>query len=219
MNRSFDYNGVIVAPSRPVQQLRTVKKILHIDSSDRDSVVYPRNGNFVVYFPKNYEKIVSINLKGAIFPPVSTTSVKIWDTTTNTGTAPTSDPSYFFIELDGLNKSDETSQYADRSALTNSVFAKIPVSNATQRVEYSENSNPHQVVYYQPPISKLDRLSVKTRLHGHTGNYYIYWDDLVDTTQDYSFTLEIETLENSFDDFSSIETRIGERSETGFFRG
>jgi hypothetical protein len=29
--------------------------------------------------------------------------------------------------------------------------------------------------------------------------------------------MEVETIENSFDDFSSIETRIGERASGGFF--
>jgi hypothetical protein len=38
-------------------------------------------------------------------------------------------------------------------------------------------------------------------------NQYIYWSG-----KDYALTLEIETLENSYDDFSSLETRIATRS-------
>jgi hypothetical protein len=37
MNRSFDYNGTIVAPSHPVRKLKTVKKVVSIDSADRDT--------------------------------------------------------------------------------------------------------------------------------------------------------------------------------------
>jgi len=219
MNRSFDYNGVQIAPSRPVQKLRTVKKIVHIDSGDRDRKLFPNNGDFVVYLPKTYEKVVSINLKSALFPPTLQADpgdggAAIWNLSFE---ALVTDPTYFFIELEGLNKSDETSLSADRSALTNSVFAKIPVFNRSDRVQYSENRDPHQVCYYQPAISKLDRLHVTTRLHGTPRGQYLYWPDDSETPQEFSITLEIETLENSFDDYSSIETRIGERSDSGFF--
>jgi len=229
MNRSFDYNGVQIAPSRPVQKLRTVKKIIHIDSADRDRKLFPNNGDFVVYLPKTYEKVVSINLKSALFPPTfqaapGNEGVAIW--TASGFQSVMEDPSYFFIELEGLNKSDETSMSADRSALTNSVFAKIPVPNATDRVQYSENRDFRQAFYYQPAISKLDRIHITTRLHDTTYPYgtprgqYIYWPSGPTSPprpQEFSLTLEIETLENSFDDYSSIETRIGERSDSGFF--
>jgi len=234
MNRSFDYNGVNVAPSRPVQKLRTVKKILHIDSADRDAVLYPRNGDFVVYLPKTYEKVVSINLKGAVFPPTyagalnTTGGVVAWDTTLNAAIVPTiasaggmmnANPPYFFLDLEGLNKSDETAPNANRSASTNSVFAKIPVYDISSRVIYSENSDPHQVFYYQPAISKLDRIRITTRLHGMPKNQYIFWNITNGPYTEFSLTLELETLENSFDDYSSIETRIGERGDSGFFTG
>ena len=48
MNRAFDYNGTIVAPSHPVRKLKTVKKVLSIDSADRDVTKFPTNGDFVV---------------------------------------------------------------------------------------------------------------------------------------------------------------------------
>jgi hypothetical protein len=217
MNRTFDYNGVQIAPSKPVQKLRTVKKIVHIDSSDRDIVQYKQNGDFVVYLPRTYEKVVSINVKEAEFPITSTSTVKPWDiglsATANASASQTYDPTYFFLELEGLNKSDETSQLADRSAATSSVFAKFQVPNATDRVQYNENSGASQCVYYQPSISKLDRLHVTVRLHSMKRNQYMYWST---TGANFSFTLELETLENSFDDFSSVETRVGERASSGF---
>ena len=214
MNRSFDYNGVQIAPSNPVQKLRTVKKVLHIDSSDRDIVQYKLNGDFVVYLPRTYEKVVGINVKNAEFPVVSGSTVKMWDLGTGITGNVSYDPSYFFLELEGLNKADETSQLADRSAATNSVFAKFQVANTTDRVQYNESSGAHQDFYYQPAISKLDRLHVTIRLHGMKRSQYMYWNT---TGANFSFTLELETLENSFDDFSSIETRIAERAGSGFF--
>jgi hypothetical protein len=210
MNRTFDYNGVQIAPSKPVQKLRTVKKVLHIDSTDRDIVQYKQNGDFVIYLPRTYEKVVSINVKEAEFPAVSNTSVMQWDG--QTGAALGYDPTYFFLEFEGLNKSDETAQLADRSAATDSVFAKFQVVNTSDRIQYNENSGARQCAYYQPSISKLDRLHVTLRLHGMKRNQNMYWP-----SSNFSFTLELETLENSFDDFSSLETRIGERSVSGFY--
>jgi len=215
MNRTFDYNGVQIAPSKPVQKLRTVKKVVHIDSSDRDIVQYNQNGNVVIYLPRTYEKIVSINVKQAEFPITSTVTVKPWDiglsAAANAAATISANPTYFFLELEGLNKSDETSQLANRSAATSSVFAKFQVPNATDRVQYNENSGPTQCSYYQPSISKLDRLHVTVRLHGMKRNQYMYWSG-----SEFSFTIELETLENSFDDFSSVETRVGERASSGF---
>ena len=237
MNRSFDYNGVQIAPSKPVQKLTTVKKVLHIDSADRDSVQYPRNGDFVVYLPRAYERVLSINVKSAEFPPVSTTGyssdfIKIWDTSApsticfdQTGIAVDSSPPYFFLSIDGLNKADETSMAANRSALTDSVFAKFPVPDPSIRSHYNELNNLKEISYFRPPIAKLDRLRLTTRLHGMPSNRYIFWPNQSDgygskgPTGDwnYSITLEIETIENSFDDFSGFETRIGERASSGFF--
>lgn len=214
MNRTFDYNGVQIAPSRPIQKLRTVKKTIYIDSADRDIVKYPRNGDFVVYLPRAYEKVVSINLKSAEFPLVNAgvTSVQTYDIATKANANLSTAPLYFLVELEGLNKSDETSVAANRSASTDSVFAKIQVPDTTNRIIYSDNTGPQMCQYYQPALGKLDRLHVRTRLHSQTQNQYMYW------TSDFGLTLEIETLENSFDDFSAIETRIGERSDgTGFY--
>jgi len=237
MNRSFDYNGVQIAPSKPVQKLRTVRKTLHIDSSDRDMVQYPRNGDFVIYLPRAYEKVVSLNIKSAEFPPLGTgystgtSYTNVWDTGSNvcvnqTGLSASAFPSnYFFLEIEGLNKADETAIVANRSALTDSVFAKFPVFYPPSRNQYNENSSMYQSTYFQPPIAKLDRLHLTTRFHGMPRSQYMFWPN----TQsgygvtgpvgdwNYSLTLEIETLENSFDDFSSIETRIADRSGSGFF--
>lgn len=238
MNRTFDYNGVQIAPSRPIQKLRTVKKTIYIDSADRDIVKYPRNGDFVVYLPRAYEKVVSINLKSAEFPNLFTDmntsfyggGALAYSTCLNTSTALDDSDRYFLIEIEGLNKSDESSVGADRSGYTDSVFAKIQITPNALPINYSDLVGPRNCQYYQPAIGKLDRLHIRTRLHtqrGSTGTTarttdgYIFWtkdQTFSGESYDFGLTLEIETLENSFDDFSAIETRIGERSDgTGFY--
>ena len=65
---NFDYRGSIVSTSTPTTELRTVKKVLHVDSADRDTGIYYTNGEFVVYLPRVYEKVVSLRLMSAEFP-------------------------------------------------------------------------------------------------------------------------------------------------------
>ena len=233
MNKTFDYNGVQIAPSKPVQKLRTVKKTLYIDSGDRDMVKYPTNGDFVVYLPRVYEKVVSLNVRGAEFPPISGAYVHPGSSGASFGNdqALGSTTKYFsiFLEAEGLNKSDETSPLADRSARVDSTFAKFQLPYlTTDPIIYNESGGQQNVLYYQPPISKLDRLHLRTRLHTQKGGVgtannvdgFIYWSGGATgqtSGKEYGITLEIETMENSFDDFSSLETRIGERSTSGFF--
>lgn len=200
MNRVFDYNGTIVAPSNPVKQLKTVKKMLVIDSGDRDVTKYPDNGNFVVYLPRVYENVVSLRLAGAEFP--SDPVLK-----SNSGTAATG--LYYIIDIEGLNKIDECSVGADRSGYPDGLFAKIPVADSTNVVLYNDHSNPENIAYYAPAIGKLDRMHLRTRLHTQKqSSDYIYWTD----ETEYSLTFEIEMLDNSFDAFSSFESRIQNRA-------
>ena len=208
MNRAFDYNGVQISPSKPVQKLVKRTRILHIDSGDRDSVFFPNNGSFTLYLPRAYERVTSINIKDAEFPSLDKASV--WDTTTTTGTPLTAGtdgvPGYFFMEIKELNMSDETAFGADRSALTNSVFAKFVSAIHAEPVIYNESSNAHQTIEFFPALTKLDRFQIRLRSHGMPSTQYIYWDNL-----NWSMSLEIETLENAFDEYSSMETRIADR--------
>ena len=192
---------------KPVQKLRSVKKTVHVDSGDRDPV-YTRNGDFVVYLPRVYENVVSINITQAEFPPF--TGASTYDKSTKAGTTLTGSHLYFFMNFEGLNKGDEGASGADRSAFVDSVFAKFQVNTTTEPIFYTESSGSKLIEYYRPAVSKLDRLHVKTKLHGQNSNQMLFWNT------NFSFTLELEMLENSFDDFSSIETRIGER-ESGFY--
>lgn len=210
MNRVFDYNGAAVSHSKPVKQLKTVKKFLVIDSGDRDVKKYPYNGDFVVYLPRVYENVVSIRLAGAEFPKVNAT-----DRTTDGEISV--NPLYFVLDIEGLNKIDECSIGADRSGYPDGMFAKIPTDSITDGtpIFYNDHSNPENIAHYTPAIGKLDRMHIRIRTHDQkqTGAY-VYWGAANSTirSDQYSLTFEIEMLDNSFDDFSSFESRIADRA-------
>jgi hypothetical protein len=213
MNRAFDYNGIQVSASKPVQKLVKRSRILHIDSSDRDTKFFPKNGNFTIYLPRAYERVSLINIKSAEFPQSlgsGGSTVSSWFGPEETGTSSiiATPPTYFFLEVKGLNMSDETSPAADRSASTNSVFAKFVISNPADPLTiYNESSSAHQEIEFFPPLTKLDRFQFRLRTHEMDANRYMYWPD-----GEWSMSLDIETLENVFDEFSTIETRLGDRS-------
>jgi hypothetical protein len=202
MNRVFDYNGSIVAPSNPVKQLRRVKRTLVVDSGDRDAAKFPTNNDVTVYLPRVYENVVSLRLMGAEIPanPLAL----------STGTAIPTTTLYYLIDIEGLNKTDECSPGADRSGFPDGHFAKIPAyQGTTSATFYSDNSSQNNTSVYSPPIGKLDRMRIRFRTHAHkaTGNSVYF------AAGDWSLTFEIETLENGFDDFSTTETRVMERAK------
>ena len=135
---------------------------------------------------------------------------------------PVTTPAYYFtLELAGLNKTDQTVIGGNKSTFTDSFFAKIPTMTQTYGpvsfIEYYESSNHDTTAVFSPPIENLDRLQIQTRLHSQQDNSgFIYWtnDGALATasnrsgTAEYNLTLEIEYLENAFDEFSSFETRI-----------
>lgn len=246
MNRVYDYQGAIVSTSKPVKQLKTVKKTLLISSADRDTTKYYTNGDFMIYLPRTYHNVVSVRLKSAQFPPltvgasstgggarthtyVSGPNILPYATGTTQyagDTAVAATNYYFLVELEGLNKNDETVVAAQRSTYTDNYFAKIPVQLYQQNalatpvyfIEYNDHTLEENTSRYTPAIENLDRLHVKCRLHSQQDKSgYIYWttDGAVaaadNRTVDYNLTLELEMLENSFDDFSSFETRLTNR--------
>ena len=240
----FDYRGSIVNKSTPTPELRTVKKMLHVDSADRDTGIYYTNGEFVVYLPRVYEKVVSLRLMSAEFPSLDlayahsytngsnvSTAVYSNDVHIHTSTASNYIPHYFLIDIDGLNKSDETAVAGNRSQFPDSFFAKIPNTVYTKMsiatpvvtsgfIEYNDHSGQENKAHFSPPIGKLDRLRIRPRLHSQQGSQgFIYWT-LSNTTTgvatssnvngaNYCLTFEIEYLDNGFDDFSSMSTRLG----------
>jgi hypothetical protein len=139
-------------------------------------------------------------------------------------------PNYFLVEIEGLNKCDETAVGGNKSQFPDSFFAKIVTTGSTKAVgdddrsklfiEYNDHSGQENISKFSPPIGKLDRLRIRTRLHSQQGSQgFIYWtsDQAVATTTDegtntnianYCLTFEIEYLDNGFDNFSSMSTSL-----------
>ena len=136
---------------------------------------------------------------------------------------------YFLIDLEGLNKSDECAVNANKSTFSDGFFAKIPavvstrgnISAASNMIMYNDHTYQENIARYSPPVELLDRLHIRTRLHSQQGEQgFVYWtsDGAVagagnrSGAAEFNLTLEIEYLTNSFDEFSSFESRLTERA-------
>lgn len=208
MNRAFDYEGTIVAPSKPEKKLRLVKKRLMLDSGDRDTAKYLYNNDVVYYLPRVYENVVSIRLMAAELPAGPTGLSATPPLTPKP--IPGITPLYILVDAEGLNKTDECAAGASRSGYPDGYFAKIPMNIKylnSDTVFYNDNSNQENISVYYPPIGRLDRIRIRMRTHSQkvTGET-IYWP-----VGEYSLSLELECMENSFDSFSAFETRISTR--------
>jgi hypothetical protein len=76
---------------------------------------------------------------------------------------------------------------------------------------YNNKSYDEQVVEYSPPIGRLQRLHVILRRHlprSSIGTTTPLGAPIVFGASQNSFTFEIEYLDNGFDDFSTMETRL-----------
>ncbi len=216
--RPFDRNGVLVAPSAPTAQLRTVKKVITIDSRDRDPTKYVKvnggattsdPGDYVVYLPRVYENVVSIRLRSAIIRAPESTNFT---------------DNYILLSLEGLDKIDETATGAQRSGLVDNAFAKIANPNFTKAstgtdltIFYNDKVDEENITRYTPPIGRLDRFHITLRYHPSTVVPTALTNNpatnpnfapITFGTSNNSFTFEIETLDNGFTDFSSFETRL-----------
>ena len=242
---NYDRNGTLVSKSTPTTELRTVKKVFHIDSADRDTGIYFTNGEFVVYLPRVYEKVVSLRLMSAEFPSLDLAYAHSYTTGSNVSTAVYTDdihlhanamgyvPNYFLVDIDGLNKSDETAVAGNRSQYPDSFFAKIPTTTYQKKsvstiipttgfIEYNDHIAAENIANFSPPIGKLDRLRIRPRLHTQQGSQgFIYWTLSNATTgvataanvngANYCLTFEVEYLDNGFDKFSSMSTSLTPR--------
>ena len=204
--------------SQPVRELRTIKKVLTIDSRDRDPTKYVKvnggattsdPGDYVVYLPRVYENVVSVRLKSAIVPAPS---------------SGTFTDNYLLLSLEGLNKIDETATGAQRSGLVDNSFAKISNPNFTKAstgndltIFYNDKVDEENVVRYTPPIGRLDRMHLTLRYHPSTVVPTVTSNNpatnpnfapITFGTSENSFTFELEMLDNGFTDFSSFETRL-----------
>jgi hypothetical protein len=77
---------------------------------------------------------------------------------------------------------------------------------------YNNKSYDEQVVEYSPPIGRLQRIHVTLRRHlplSSIGTTTPLGAPIVFGASQNSFTFEIEYLDNGFDDFSTMQTRLG----------
>ena len=214
----FDRNGTLVRTTQPVKELRTAKKVLTIDSRDRDPTKYVKvnggaaasdSGDFVVYLPRVYENVVSLRLRSAI---VAAPSGGFTD-------------KYVMMSVEGLDKMDETATGAQRSGLVDNAFAKISNPNITSgstnngfTIFYNDKVDEENVTRYTPPIGRLDRFHISLRYHPSTVVPTVatnnpatnpnYAPITFGSGTEHAFTFEIEYMENGFDDFSSFETQM-----------
>jgi hypothetical protein len=216
----FERNGVIVRNTQPVKELRTVKKVLTIDSRDRDPTKYVKvnggasssdPGDYVVYLPRVYENVVSIRLRSAIIRAPS---------------GGTFADNYVLMSIEGLDKIDETATGAQRSGLVDNAFAKISNPNFTKAstgndltIYYNDKVDEENVTRYTPPIGRLDRFHIQLRYHPsavvptattNAPQTNPNFAPITFGTSENSFTFEIEMLDNGFTDFSSFETRLNQ---------
>jgi hypothetical protein len=214
MNGIFERNGVIVRQSQPLASLQKVTRVLTIDSRDRDPTKFVKvnggaavsdPGDYVVYLPRVYERVTAIRMKSAVIQAPST------------GSGWLASDLYVLVGLEGLNRIDETAAGADRSGYVDSSFAKLyntsNISNAqsTSAIYYTDSGYDEQITKYTPPLSRLDRLHVTIRRHvpyGSVGLNIPTGAPITFTAGENSFSFEIEYLDNVFDDFSSMETRL-----------
>lgn len=106
---------------------------------------------------------------------------------------------YILMELDFINKEDETSIDNRMSGRVDGAFAKIPTQPASSGnvIYFREWCCPMNKSVMYPPLSQLRTLNIKFRFHDGT---------LVNfNNSDHSLTLEFELLESNFDEYSSLE--------------
>jgi hypothetical protein len=210
----FDYNGHRVRQSQPVSQIRKLRKVLTIDSRDRDPTKFVKvnggatasdPGDYVVYLPRVYENVVSIRLMSAEIRAPQESGFAAADT-------------YILLSLEGLNKMDETAEGANRSGQVDSVFAKIPLTTngttgitAGDPVFYSDKVSLENITQYSPPIGRLDRVHVTLRRHLPLSSVTTVSPTnapITFGTSENSLTLEIEYLDNGFNNVSTFETLL-----------
>ena len=221
---NYDRNGVLVRTTQAAPTLRKVKRVVLIDSRDRDITKFQRispsaaagtaptsdPGDYVVYLPRPFENVTSIRLMSAeIAAPVGGIVAPV---------------PYLLLSLEGLNRMDETAPSADRSGYVDTVFAKVPTNITTPLggtaipagtiIYYNDKISPENITTYNPPISNLNRIHVTWRNHkpGTWNSIYTttatspIGEPITFGTSENSLMLEIEYLDSGFDEFSTFQS-------------
>lgn len=210
----FQNGGPIVRQSQPVREIRKLRKVVTVDSRDRDPAKFVRvnggsatsdPGDYVVYLPRVYENVTSLRLMSAEIQAPQSGGFVAADT-------------YILMGIEGLNKMDETAEGANRSGQVDSVFAKIPLTTngsggiaAGDPVFYSDKVSLENTTVYSPPIGRLDRMHVTFRRHKPLSSVTTTSPTnapIAFGTSENSLTFEIEYLDNGFNSVSTYETLL-----------
>jgi hypothetical protein len=103
------------------------------------------------------------------------------------------------MEIANLNKNDESSLDDRRNGVIDGSFAKIPIDGNSGDYIFLQDTGTYPLNrhIYQPPVGKINTLQIKFRFHdGRVVNF---------NNVEHTFTLELELLDNNFDEFSGVE--------------
>ena len=124
-------------------------------------------------------------------------------------------PSYFYMEISGLNYIDETEPFNvseftlhtnQTNGIVNSAFAKIPIAATPIQQYYDREMMPYK--WFNPVAERIRRLKIKFRYHN---------GQVVDfSTFDFSFTLEFSLLNPQNDRNYSIKSAGDLTQRQGF---
>jgi len=109
---------------------------------------------------------------------------------------------YILMDIAQLNKVDEASLDDRKGPMINASFAKIQCDGNPGDYIFLTDTGAYQLnrTVFSPPISKLTTLTIKFRLHdGRVIDF---------NGVENSFTIELELLDNNFDEFSSVEFSV-----------
>jgi hypothetical protein len=138
------------------------------------------------------------------FQPQTRTAVlsgTVWTLTSDFVVNTYPEPS-IFMEIVNFNKIDESAPDDRRDGIINGSFAKIPMKVGPGGFLYFLDTDSHPINrhVYSPPIGKTGTLQIRFRFHdGRTVNF---------NNVEHSFTLELELIDNNFDEYSTIESAL-----------
>jgi len=167
---------------------------LNLNENDPANTNCGKATNFTYNTWQNLAYYLGFNQETTMSATVSGTQTVVGDFAMNP-----SPSTYFLMDLGLLNKIDETALDNKKSGRINGAFAKIPVNVNTGDDIFiiDPGTSPLNYRVYNPPISKLSQLHIKFR---HHDGRIIDFNGV-----EHSFTLELELLDNNFDEYSGAE--------------
>ena len=167
---------------------------LNLSSTDPANVACGKATNFTYETWQNLAYFLGFNQETTASALVGGVNTVVGDFAMNP-----SPSTYFLMDLGILNKIDEAALDNKKSGRINGAFAKIPVNVNTGDYIFiiDTGTSPLNYRIYNPPIGKLSQLHVKFR---HHDGRIIDFNGV-----EHSFTLELELLDNNFDEYSGAE--------------